>query len=67
MQREGTEWVETSTVLLLGVKGGPGELAVKHADSASTSDVVVSSEDTMKTVVRTPDKTRTNFFRLFIL
>ncbi|XP_074524433.1 axonemal dynein light chain domain-containing protein 1 isoform X3 [Halichoeres trimaculatus] len=57
LQREGNDWVETSAILLLGVKGGHGELVVKQADSTSTSDV--SSADNMLTVKQTEPSANT--------
>ncbi|CAJ1074122.1 axonemal dynein light chain domain-containing protein 1 isoform X1 [Xyrichtys novacula] len=51
LERECADWVETSKILLLGVKDGPVELSVKQADPASTSDVLVPTVDELKIVV----------------
>ncbi|XP_044056087.1 axonemal dynein light chain domain-containing protein 1 isoform X2 [Siniperca chuatsi] len=51
LQRECIDCVETCIILLSGVKGGPVELPVRHADPASSWDVPVSPADSMETVV----------------
>ncbi|XP_070765582.1 axonemal dynein light chain domain-containing protein 1 [Enoplosus armatus] len=52
LERECIDCVETCIILLSGLKGGPVELPVKHADPASNSDVPVSPADSMETVVK---------------
>ncbi|XP_078025023.1 axonemal dynein light chain domain-containing protein 1 [Epinephelus lanceolatus] len=52
LQRECADWVETCLILLSGVKGGPVELPVRHADPASSSDVPLSPTDSTETLVR---------------
>ncbi|XP_054459231.1 axonemal dynein light chain domain-containing protein 1 isoform X2 [Anoplopoma fimbria] len=51
LQRECTDWVETSIILLSGVKCGPLELQDRQADPASSIDVPVSPADSMETLV----------------
>ncbi|KAM6938636.1 axonemal dynein light chain domain-containing protein 1 [Lycodopsis pacificus] len=51
LQKECTDWVESSTILLSGVTGGPVELSVRQADPASSVDVPVSPADSMETLV----------------
>ncbi|XP_070688333.1 axonemal dynein light chain domain-containing protein 1 [Pempheris klunzingeri] len=51
LQMESSDWVETCIILLSGVKGGPVELPVRHADLTSNSDVPVSPADSMETLV----------------
>ncbi|XP_034534055.1 axonemal dynein light chain domain-containing protein 1 isoform X2 [Notolabrus celidotus] len=53
LQRECTDWMETSKILLLGVKGGSIELSVKQADPASTADAIVSTSDNSRTLMNT--------------
>ncbi|XP_031715521.1 axonemal dynein light chain domain-containing protein 1 isoform X2 [Anarrhichthys ocellatus] len=51
LQKECTDWVESSIILLSGVTGGPVELSVRQADPASSVDVPVSPADSMETLV----------------
>ncbi|XP_049444840.1 axonemal dynein light chain domain-containing protein 1 isoform X1 [Epinephelus fuscoguttatus] len=51
LQGECADWVETCLILLSGVKGGPEELPVRHADPASSSDVPLSPTDSTETLV----------------
>ncbi|XP_068445945.1 axonemal dynein light chain domain-containing protein 1 [Clinocottus analis] len=51
LQKESTDWVETSIILLLGVTGGPVEPPVQQDDPASSTDVPVSPVDSVETLV----------------
>ncbi|XP_042271697.1 axonemal dynein light chain domain-containing protein 1 isoform X2 [Thunnus maccoyii] len=51
LQRDCTDWVETSLILLSGVEGGSVELCVRQADPTSSSDVPVSPTDSLESLV----------------
>ncbi|XP_039984217.1 axonemal dynein light chain domain-containing protein 1 isoform X3 [Xiphias gladius] len=45
LQREGSDWVETCTILLSGLKGGPVELPVRQPDTTFRINVPISPAD----------------------
>ncbi|KAL6108193.1 axdnd1 [Pungitius sinensis] len=51
LQKECTDWVETSIILLTRATGGVIEVPVPQADPASSVDVLVCPADSMETLV----------------
>lgn len=51
-QREGSDWVETCTILLSGLKGGPVELPVRQPDTTFRINVPISPADSTEILVR---------------